>query len=130
MKSLARILKRRYEPRIDVKWLVEVKKPRADLIVELKARDLSLGGVRLESGVDLALGQLLSNSGKAQLRVYVPEHEQPLALWGELVWGLPRGDYYLSGWRFSSLAIKARRTFKAYMRANPHLQIPEEPWGT
>ena len=129
MKSLARLLKRRHEPRIDVQWQVEVKKPRADLIVELKTRDLSLGGVRLESGVDLALGQFLSNSSKAQLRLYVPDQTHPLALWGELVWGLPEGERYLSGWRFSSLALKARRTLKAYIRTHPDLQIPDRPWG-
>ena len=109
-------LKRRRQTRIAVKWPVEATVPKTGRAVRFQTRDISLQGIRLEGDTSEAFQQVLFGDGQAHLQLCLPDREAPLPVRGELKWGMDEAGAFTTGWRFSRLPRRSKKTLKTCIR--------------
>lgn len=97
-------LRRRQQPRIAVKWWVDVQVPETESYVGFLTRDISLPGVRLEGETSESFRRMLCQDGQARMQLRVPGHREAFTVQAELKWGMGKTGAFLTGWRFTRMA--------------------------
>ena len=111
------------QPRIAVRWWVDVQVPRTGHYVGFVTRDISLPGVRLVGNTCEAFKRVLSEDGQARMRLRVPGHPQVFPVRAEFKWGIREAGDFLTGWRFTGMARQVRRALRAYIQAHPEAAV-------
>jgi hypothetical protein len=119
-------LKRRQEPRLAVKWWVDVQVPKTENYVGFLTRDISLPGVRLEGETSEAFKRMICEDGQVHMRLRIPGHQEALAVRAELKWGLGKAGDFLTGWKFIRMPRQARGALRNYIASHPEeaVQVP------
>ena len=116
---------RRHQPRIAVRWWVDIQNPRTGHYVGFLTRDISLPGVRLVGTTCEAFKRVLSEDGHAHMRLRLPGSSQVLAVRAEFKWGIRESGDFITGWRFTRMARQVRRSLRAYIEAHPEAVMGE-----
>ena len=121
MKGLADLFgrKRRESPRVEVKWLVDVKVPDTDHYLGFFTKDIGLGGVRLEGHSPDALRRIIPKSGRVGMRLRIPGVGEVFEVEAVVKWGHLNGDQSFPGWAFTRISRDARRFLKTYIEQHP-----------
>ncbi len=111
-------LKRRSSPRVRVHWMADVEIPNTDPLyyTGLLALDLSTQGIRLEGGDAESVRRLLSDDGKAWMRLRLKGLQPPLPrVEAELCWGMGEKPHFCTGWRFTSIDSHTVQLIEVYV---------------
>ena len=113
-------LKRRKNPRIAARWLIDARVPDTERYVGFFTCDISTLGTRLVGESSESFKHVLSYQGLANLRLRVPGRRELLPLVvAELKWGMgPQGNFQ-TGWRFTQMDEQVETLLSAYIAENP-----------
>ena len=103
---------------MSVNWMADVEIPNTDPLhyTGLLALDLSTQGIRLEGGDAESVRQLLSDDGKAWMKLRLKGLTPPLPrVQAELCWGMGEKPHFRTGWRFTSIDSHTIQLIEVYV---------------
>ena len=108
--------RRRTNPRVPVRWFVDVQLPASEQFVGFFTLDISLLGLRLVGENSEAFQRTLNDEGGAGMRLRFPDRHQMLPLVkAELKWGMGPDGNFQTGWRFTHVPGEVEALLQSYL---------------
>ena len=108
--------RRRANPRIPVRWFVDVQLPASEHFVGFFTLDISPLGLRLVGENSTAFQRTLNADGVAPMRLRFPDQHQILPLVkAELKWGMGPDGNFRTGWRFTHVPDEVKVLLQTYL---------------
>ena len=118
--------RRRTNPRVPVRWFVDLQLPVTEQFVGFFTCDVSLLGLRLVGENSEAFQRTLNESGIARMRLRFPDRHQLLPLVeAELKWGIGPDGNFQTGWRFTSTPEEVEELLQSYIEAHADEALSE-----
>ena len=106
----------RTNPRIPVRWFVDVQLPASEQFVGFFTLDISLLGLRLVGENSAAFQRTLDDDGAAPMRLRFPDRHQILPLVkAQLKWGMGPDGNFQTGWRFTKVPEEVEELLQTYV---------------
>lgn len=112
-------LKRRNQPRVAVRWFVDVQVPGTDHYIGFYSHNISPTGVYLQGVTSKSFEKILSGDRQTSMRVHMPSPYQPFDVEVAFIrWDRKEADNVLTGWEFIHIRRDARRMIEAYIETH------------
>ena len=108
--------RRRENPRIPVRWYVDLQLPGTEQYVGFFTCDISLLGLRLVGEDSDAFERTLDQRGRTRIRLRIPGRYEILPLLEmALKWGMGPDGNFQTGWRFTQVPEEVEELLQAYI---------------